>query len=268
MNALAAGHGWRDLAIWVMPSALYALASDTLIGVVRAWVLARARDLGETLAEDGPTPLSMAGAAALWLLRLVLAPKSRWPGSGTGWSPTARWRRAFAPGTWPSLKRNGGPPTSRSPRPSASGMTPSGMLPPRLSRPAARRTGRAPPRPRCAASLTGCALTRGRPSPRRWPMPPGNGTNCAAGPNGRPTGCAPSLRRPAPMPRDWWSSVREEAAARIASLEADRAGLREERDRLAADLRAAARQRGPAPARHGAAGRSACGGTGRPSGTG
>ena len=44
--------------------------------MVRAWVLARARDLGETLAEDGPTPLSMAGTAALWLLRLVLAPKS------------------------------------------------------------------------------------------------------------------------------------------------------------------------------------------------
>jgi hypothetical protein len=76
MNALAAGHGWRDLAIWVMPSALYALASDTLIGVIRAWVLARARNLGETLADDGPTPLSMAGGAALWLLRLSLAPKS------------------------------------------------------------------------------------------------------------------------------------------------------------------------------------------------
>ena len=100
MNALAAGHGWRDLAIWVMPSGLYALASDTLIGVVRAWVLARARDLGETLADDGPTPLAMAGAAALWLLRLVLAPKStlagfrdlgghRLPG-GAGPSPRAR----------------------------------------------------------------------------------------------------------------------------------------------------------------------------------
>lgn len=76
MNALAAGHGWRDLAIWVMPSGLYALASDTLIGVVRAWVLARARDLGETLADEGPTPLSMAAALALWQLRLVLAPKS------------------------------------------------------------------------------------------------------------------------------------------------------------------------------------------------
>jgi hypothetical protein len=32
MNALAAGHGWRDLAIWVMPAGVYALASDTLIG--------------------------------------------------------------------------------------------------------------------------------------------------------------------------------------------------------------------------------------------
>ena len=76
MNALAAGPGWRELAIWVMPSALYALASDTLIGVVRAWVLARARNTGETLADDGPTPLAAAGAAALWLLRLSLAPRS------------------------------------------------------------------------------------------------------------------------------------------------------------------------------------------------
>jgi hypothetical protein len=32
MNALASAPGWRDLAIWVMPSAVYALASDTLIG--------------------------------------------------------------------------------------------------------------------------------------------------------------------------------------------------------------------------------------------
>ena len=76
MNALAADPGWKNLAIWVMPSALYALASDTLIGVVRAWVLARARNLGETLAEDGPTPLAVAGGAALWLLRLSLAPRS------------------------------------------------------------------------------------------------------------------------------------------------------------------------------------------------
>jgi hypothetical protein len=75
-NALAAGHGWKDLAIWVMPAAVYALASDTLIGVVRAWVLARQRDDGQALAEDGPTPLALVGGLALWLLRLSLAPGS------------------------------------------------------------------------------------------------------------------------------------------------------------------------------------------------
>ena len=36
MNLLAAGPGWRDWAIWIMPPIAYALASDTLIGVVRA----------------------------------------------------------------------------------------------------------------------------------------------------------------------------------------------------------------------------------------
>jgi hypothetical protein len=43
MNVLAAGHGWRDLAIWAMPPVAYALASDTAIGVVRAWTIARQR---------------------------------------------------------------------------------------------------------------------------------------------------------------------------------------------------------------------------------
>jgi hypothetical protein len=76
MNALAAGHGWRGLAIWVMPAAVYAVASDTLIAVVRAWVLARQHGTGETLAEDGPTPLALAGGVVLWLLRLALAPRS------------------------------------------------------------------------------------------------------------------------------------------------------------------------------------------------
>ena len=41
MNAIAAAPGWRNLAIWAMPPIAYALASDTLIGVVRAWALAR-----------------------------------------------------------------------------------------------------------------------------------------------------------------------------------------------------------------------------------
>ena len=41
MNAIAAAPGWRNLAIWVLPPVAYALASDTLIGVVRARALAR-----------------------------------------------------------------------------------------------------------------------------------------------------------------------------------------------------------------------------------
>jgi hypothetical protein len=83
MNALAAGPGWRGLAVWVMPAAVYALASDTLIGVVRAWVLARQHGMGETLADDSPTPLALAGSVALWLLRLALAPRSTLTGFRT-----------------------------------------------------------------------------------------------------------------------------------------------------------------------------------------
>jgi hypothetical protein len=76
MNALASAPGWRDLAIWVMPSAVYALASDTLIGVVRAWVIARARHTGQALAEVDATPIAILGGFLLWLLRLALAPAS------------------------------------------------------------------------------------------------------------------------------------------------------------------------------------------------
>jgi hypothetical protein len=76
MNAMAAGRGWRDTAIWVMPAAIYALASDTLIGVVRARALARATPGSRALDGDEATPLAVAGAAALWLLRLALAPAS------------------------------------------------------------------------------------------------------------------------------------------------------------------------------------------------
>ena len=44
MNVIAAAPGWRDLAVWAMPPAAYALASDTLIGVVRASAIARHPD--------------------------------------------------------------------------------------------------------------------------------------------------------------------------------------------------------------------------------
>jgi hypothetical protein len=76
MNALASAPGWRDLAIWIMPSAVYALASDTLIGVIRAWVIARERRTGEAIADDEATPMAMIGGLFLWLLRLALAPPS------------------------------------------------------------------------------------------------------------------------------------------------------------------------------------------------
>lgn len=71
MNALAAAPGWRATAIWVMPAAVYALASDTLIGVVRTRALT-----GHGTIADEATPLAIAGACLLWLLRLALAPAS------------------------------------------------------------------------------------------------------------------------------------------------------------------------------------------------
>ena len=76
MNAIAAAPGWRALAIWAMPPVAYALASDTLIGVVRAWAIARHKALNVRLADDQVTPLAMLGGLVLWLLRLTLAPGS------------------------------------------------------------------------------------------------------------------------------------------------------------------------------------------------
>jgi hypothetical protein len=76
MNAIAAAPGWRNLAIWAMPPIAYALASDTLIGVVRAWALARHRQLTAALADQEATPLAVLGGLILWLLRLALAPAS------------------------------------------------------------------------------------------------------------------------------------------------------------------------------------------------
>jgi len=76
MNAIAAAPGWRALAIWALPPVAYALASDTLVAVVRAWAIARHRQLATAMAAEAPTPLAIVGGLALWLLRLVLAPAS------------------------------------------------------------------------------------------------------------------------------------------------------------------------------------------------
>ncbi|MGD0247204.1 MAG: hypothetical protein ABSB59_43725 [Streptosporangiaceae bacterium] len=80
MNVIAAAPGWRDLAVWAMPPAAYALASDTLIGVIRTGVIARQGAGG--LAREGAL-LAAAVGLALWLLRLVVAPRSTLAGFRT-----------------------------------------------------------------------------------------------------------------------------------------------------------------------------------------
>src|SRR5262249_29702551 len=76
MNALAAPPGGRAVAVWVLPPGAYAVAWAALIGVGRAWVLARHHRLGERLAEDQAPPLAVLGGLALWVLRLGVAPPS------------------------------------------------------------------------------------------------------------------------------------------------------------------------------------------------
>src|SRR6266571_4555854 len=80
MNALAAAAGWAATAVWVMAPVVYALASDTLIGVLRAYAIARQKALVETLADEGITPLQVVGAVLLWFLRLFMDP----PGTLSG----------------------------------------------------------------------------------------------------------------------------------------------------------------------------------------
>ena len=68
MNAIAAEPGWHNLAIWALPPVAYALASDTLISVVRI--------RHQHHADEAATPMAILGGLLLWLLRLTLAPAS------------------------------------------------------------------------------------------------------------------------------------------------------------------------------------------------
>ena len=154
MNAIAAAPGWRNLAIWILPPVAYALASDTLIGVVRARALALRVQPGAALAADAATPLAILGGLALWLLRLALAPASTLAGF-RAWvlaecpvapaaaprhlagARAARGRRPRPPGswTWPPNGTGRSPP-SRSRPPVAAMSTTS---PPGAARAALRK---------------------------------------------------------------------------------------------------------------------------------
>jgi Protein of unknown function (DUF2637) len=118
MNVLAATGGWAGLAVWVMSPVIYALASDTLIGVIRVYVIARQKRLREALADDGTTPLQIVGAVLLWLLRLVWAPPStikgfhRWVKS----LPTAPPVRQQAPAEQPPMRERPAIANHRGPR--------------------------------------------------------------------------------------------------------------------------------------------------------
>jgi hypothetical protein len=88
MNLLAADlTSPRSVTVWVMPSALYALASDRVIAVVRRW--AQASDPSNALAQDG-SAWQAAGGLALWLMRLCFDV----PGTVGGFR---RWVLAVAP---------------------------------------------------------------------------------------------------------------------------------------------------------------------------
>jgi hypothetical protein len=154
MNALAASAGWRSLAIWAMPSIAYALASDTLIGVLRSAAIARARELNPDLAEERVTPLTVVAGIAFWTLRLVMAPVStlsgfrRWVvdecpvAPGRRARPVAR-RAAVPPG--PRPERAAVPPV---PPPSVPPVPPRQSVPPRAPERAIAPPTRPAPVPR------------------------------------------------------------------------------------------------------------------------
>ena len=242
-----------------MPAAVYALASDTLIGVVRAWVLARQRTDGQMLADDAPTPLALAGGLALWLLRLSLAPKSTLSGFRS-WvvtdCPVAPDSRPERVAELEAVRQEAGEQVTRaiSQRDEAVERAAAQAEHARAETKRARAAEaeiraeldqlRAGARQAVTQALAGAA--REREELRAWSERQ-----------------ADSLRADLAQAREdaahLVGQVREDSAARVAALEADRAGLREERDRLAADLRAAARQprRGStSPARHGQARRA------------
>jgi hypothetical protein len=126
MNLLAANlTSPRSITVWVLPSALYALASDRLIAVVRRWV--QATGPAAQIAHEGSAWRAV-GGLALWMLRLIFDVR----GTVTGFrhwvlavAPVAPGTRALTPpavGRSPALlagddKRDGGPDRRAEPGP-------------------------------------------------------------------------------------------------------------------------------------------------------
>jgi hypothetical protein len=146
MNALAASPGWKNAVVWIMPSAAYALCSDTLIGVVRSLVLARQRQLSEALyGDEAATPLAVLGRFALWWVRLGFAPAStitgfrRWVVDEAPVAPGRTWA-APAPDEWDAaaLDAPGYGPLDAPARPALDAPAPGGAPAPA---PGARATG-------------------------------------------------------------------------------------------------------------------------------
>jgi hypothetical protein len=72
MNALSADLGSpRSVAVWALPPVLFALTSDRLVAVIRRAALGRLAD-----DESQRSAWRLAGTAALYLLRLLVAPPS------------------------------------------------------------------------------------------------------------------------------------------------------------------------------------------------
>ena len=197
---------------------------------------------GQLLADDGPTPLALAGGLALWLLRLSLAPKSTLSGFRS-WvvtdCPVAPGARTEHAAELEAVRQEASEQVTRA----------IGQREEAVERAAAQaeRARVETERARAAEAEVRAELDRVRADGRQAV------TQALAGAAREREELrawserqADSLRADLARAREdaarLAGQVREDCAARVAALEAGSAGLRGERDRLAADLRAAARQ--------------------------
>jgi hypothetical protein len=136
MNLLAADLASpRSVAVWVLPSALYALTSDRLIAVMRRWV----QETDHHPRAPGKSPARRApGAWALWMLRLVFDARGTVAG-------LRRWVLVAAP-VAPSLRPD-------AVAKAVGSYGPRGQIEPTTRRPAKPLSGRAPGETKRAALI-------------------------------------------------------------------------------------------------------------------